>query len=276
MKWTSLIIIVVISVLAAKAKAEAKIEAMPLQAEQNFRLLRKTMEMSNGKRVTADDEVEGSGDLEDDYEDEDYYDDDYYDNYDEELGSGFGKDMEANLVVEKSSPSHAEVVPDEKEDFHFDEDKEDDLLYEYKNDLAYGDDDYLDYLYEVEKDLPDEKTVITVTKVTEVDSEVENLPSWSFFEQPSYIFLMLSSALISFAIFILAFILCRRYSQKRQKKAMPFIVSSQEFTLASTTGKSTPIVKNYQRVPTTTKELISAEMGLTTTSKPKEEKPLLT
>ena len=55
----------------------------------------------------------------------------------------------------------------------------------------YNEDD--DYLYEVEKDLANGEEIVTVTKVwNEVDSDLE---AKSIFH-PSYIFLMLSSALI--------------------------------------------------------------------------------
>ena len=51
----------------------------------------------------------------------------------------------------------------------------------------------MDYLYEVEKDLEGEGEIVTVTKVwNEVDSELD---AKSMFHH-SYIFIMLSSALI--------------------------------------------------------------------------------
>merc|ERR1719400_1485510 len=150
-----------------------------------------------------------------------------------------------------------------------------DLLYEYYNEY-YDEDD--DYLYEVEKDLANGEEIVTVTKVwNEVDSDLE---AKSIFH-PSYIFLMLSSALISFAVFTLAFILCRRSRRSQNKKQMvPFVVTTQDFTLPShTKAGSTPIVKNsyYQRVPTSSnpKELMQIqnsaaplEAVLTETQKP--------
>merc|ERR1712004_62248 len=113
------------------------------------------------------------------------------------------------------------VIPDEKNDLYFEEEKNKakkvkknkkkpvddmDYLYEYYSEQYIGEDDD-DYLYEVEKDLANGEEIVTVTKVwNEVDSDLE---AKSIFH-PSYIFLMLSSALISFAVFTLAFILCRR------------------------------------------------------------------
>merc|ERR1711997_646983 len=112
----------------------------------------------------------------------------------------------------------------------------------------YYEDDYLD---QVEQDLEDlnddhDQEVIVTKEQPDDDGKI--------IFQPSYIFLMLTSALISFAIFILAFILCRRSMQSHQKKShMPYVVSTD---FSSSKHYSSPIVKNYQRVPTTTKELM--------------------
>ena len=134
----------------------------------------------------------------------------------------------------------------------------------------YGDDDEDDlaYLDEVEKDLSDVEVKITKNE----DSE-KSPTNWNL--QPSYIFLMLTSALITFAIVVLAFILCRKSMLSRQKNAkqMPFVISHGSSGVIQN-QKSTPIVKNYQRVPTSTKELMQqqqpqmAEMGLSETQKP--------
>lgn len=222
-------------ILAFEAKGDPEIR--PFQAEQNFRLLKKTMETSEDSKIFLD---EGSGDYEDD---DDYYDEeDYYEDYE---GSGLLKTTE----IEKKP---VKVTPDS--DFHFEEkttEADDDLLYEYYNEIYEGDLDD-DYIKELEQDL-EEKVPI----------ETHSADKKNWILQPSYIFLMLSSALISFAVFILAFILCRRSALEKQKKQnlVPFVVSSRDFSL------STPIVKNYQRVPTSTKELIT---------KNPVEKPLLT
>merc|ERR1740122_427166 len=251
-----------------------------MRLSKTFRISKKTMEISNSdkrklKKVVADDQLElGSGLLDDK---DDYLDDDYEDDYEE--GSGLNLELEddydnSDLFTEQNPEDHANVIPDDKSDLYFEEDKKktkrlkkdkkdkkdkknpdvdyDNLLYEYYNEEIYGnDDDDMDYLYEVEKDLGGEGEIVTVTKVwSEVDSELD---AKSMFHH-SYIFIMLSSALISFAVFTLAFILCRRSKRSQNKKQMvPFVVTTQDFTLPShTKAGSTPIVKNsyYQRVPT--------------------------
>ena len=58
----------------------------------------------------------------------------------------------------------------------------------------------------------------------------------------------------------LLFQVCRRtVAQRRQKKMMPFVVSSSAYgppSLSTAVKSSGPIVKNYQRVPTSTKEFL--------------------
>jgi len=312
MKWNSVFFVVLMLALSVwEVKSEAKISDLkPNEAEQNFQNIKKTMEISNSdkrklKKVVADDQLElGSGLLdEDDYlddnidDDDDYYDDDYEDDYEE--GSGLDLELEddydnSDLFTEQNPEEHANLIPDDKSDLYFEEEKKknknvknkkkpeidyDNLLYEYYNEEIYGnDEDDMDYLYEVEKDLAGEDEIVTVTKVwNEVDSELDadSMP------QHSYIFIMLSSALISFAVFTLAFILCRRSKNAQNKKQMvPFVVTTQDFSLPSNTkSTSTPIVKNsyYQRVPTSSnpKELMqiqnnagTLEAVLTETQKP--------
>lgn len=254
-------------------KAEAKIEAKPFEAEQNFRLLQKTMETAK-----LDPDFEGSGDdLEDYYDD----DDDYYDpeDYEDDYGSGEDQDWLPHEVSEEK----AKLVPDnneEESDFHFSDNDHkvkayDNLLYEYYTDSYYpGEDDYLD---QIEQDLEenvqdlDHDVHVIVTKPEGDDKYVF---------QPSYIFLMLTSALISFAIFILAFILCRRSASRHHKKAnmVPFIVSSTDhFSSKQMMGSSSPIVKNYQRVPTSTKELMMQQHSVAVEMQQNQsERPLLT
>jgi len=257
--------------LSSAVKAEAKIaKAKPYQAEQNLKLYQKSMETTE-----LDIDNEGSG--EDDY---DEYDDDYY--YDDDDDDEYSSGDSQWLPHEDSAEIQAELIPDKESDFHFKEDIEtdknviDDLLYEYNNEYYYEDDD--DYLDQVEQDLEgSENQEVIVTKQAEQD-----LTGKVIF-QPSYIFLMLTSALISFAIFILAFILCRRSAQRHHKKTnmVPFIVSSTANFSSSSSSKqhyhSSPIVKNYQRVPTSTKELMQPHSSVVDMmNQNQSERPLLT
>ena len=266
-------------VLFMAALALAKIEPKPLEAEQNFQLLKKTSE--DDKDLILDDNLEdGSGD------DEEYYDEDYYDedeDYDDDFGEGSGLgDLENNL--DQRPEDTANVRPDVgnnvNDDFHFEaeDDKTDDLLGEYYDDLLYGDEDEDDYVYTTD-DLDNDLVEVKETVITVHQTPAEKDPPAEVLFQPSYIFLMLASSLISFAFFTLMFILCRRSIQERRKKSqmVPFVVSSATMTSGSRTV-STPIVKNYQRVPTSTKELLAQQhtsLDLSTGSSD-TQKPLLT
>jgi CHASE3 domain sensor protein len=280
-------------------QAEAKIEASaaatkPFAAEQNFNLL-KQFGHEDESKLDQDYLGEGSGwgdnEDDDDYDDEEYYDeddDDYYDDDDDDLDFGSGDDQLLHELPKATE--EAKLIPDHQEDLHFaaedqkkknsDQVQDSDLLYEYYNELLFGEDeqDDLDYLDEVEQDLgtssDDDQVKITSQTHPKENSEVK---SWNL--QPSYIFLMLTSALITFAIVVLAFILCRKsmISRQHKTKSMPFVISSVN-SHNHHHQKSSPIVKNYQRVPTSTKELmqqqnqhqsqLAAEMGLSETQKP--------
>lgn len=279
-----LVIVTVLCWMANLVSCEAKIDAKPGEAERNFQLLKRKMktDQDNHANIIADNnDLEGSGDDyddDDDYDEDeyDYDDDDYYDD-DNEEGSGdllFGTEQDTNVILN----------PDSQDDFHFVDDmaskkpseaSDDDLLYEYYNDLLYGekDDDYYEELKEdlgKDFDRQDQETFI-VDDVIEIP--VEN-PSSGYVFRPAYIFLMLASALVSFAFFTLIFILCRKSMLERhnKQKLVPFVVS----TSGSGFTKSSPIVKNYQRVPTSTKEMMkqqsTVEMGLNSDT----QKPLLT
>ena len=136
--------------------------------------------------------------------------------------------------------------------------KKDELLYEYYSE--YLDEDYDDLN---DNGISDKKKPAVVAITTSRNDDVvvvENVDDNSETEKsaifpPSYIFLIIASALVSFTVFMLAFLVCRRtVAQRRQKKLMPFIVSST--SMPTNVKSSGPIVKNYQRVPTSTKEFL--------------------
>ncbi len=290
--------LVLLAVFLTAALAEAKIEPKPMEAEQNFNLLKQTSE--DDKDLLLDDyveEEEGSGDDDYDYDEELYDEDEDY--YEDELEEGSG---DHDLAA--TDEDHGNLIPDaantedntisRNSDFSFDDDhnnkdKEmtvDDLLGEYYDDQLYGDEDEdEEYLYtddDLILDGNDGNVRVSETVITVHQAPTD--PNGSTPEvllQPSYIFLMLASALISFAFFTLMFILCRRSIAERRKKAamVPFSVSS----VVSSRPISTPIVKNYQRVPTSTKEMLAQQQqqqqqhtSLEITGKSETQKPLLT
>lgn len=311
-KFLSVIgIFLCVSVGSGASLANAKI-GNPHEPEQNFNKIKrkfsnqilqdetKTLIPDN---VDEEDLEEGSGDdldLDDedyddldeyDYDDDDYYDDDDDDDLDEE-GSG---DDDLILPVEKDENS-VKLMPDDKDnnDFVFAEDNNNnggnkngnkiddkDLLYEYYNDLIYDDDDDDDDYYPneddlkaIEKDLDNE---IILDRDVKVDSMIptDQTGAAGYAFRPAYVFLMLASALVSFAFFTLIFILCRRSMFQPQQKV---------FTMSGGYGlvptKSSPIVKNPNKTPKPTKDMLNlnyvpppmststVEMGHTDTQKP--------
>jgi len=71
--------------------------------------------------------------------------------------------------------------------------------------------------------------------------------------ETSQIFIMVGSACVSFAIFMLTFFLCRRMVAKKEekKKKIPFTITPDRRSL-----KESSIVKDYHKVPTTTKQFL--------------------
>lgn len=300
-KFLSVIGILCISVGSAASLANAKI-GNPHEPEQNFNKIKRKFSdqklQDETKTLIPDDFdedlMEGSGDdldLDDDDDDYDldeydYDDDDYYDDDDlDEEGSG---DDDLILPVEKDENS-VKLMPDDKDnnDFHFDDDNhggkngnkidDKDLLYEYYNDLIYDDDDDDDYSWDdedlkvIDQDLGNE--ILEEVKVDSIPTDQTGAAGYAF--RPAYVFLMLASALVSFAFFTLIFILCRRSMFQPQQKV---------FTMSGGYGlvptKSSPIVKNPNKTPKPTKDMLNlnyvpppmststVEMGHTDTQKP--------
>lgn len=70
----------------------------------------------------------------------------------------------------------------------------------------------------------------------------------------SQILIMVGSSFISFAIFMLTFFLCRRMITNKARKNMPYPSSPEK--VAPT--REPPIVKDYQKVPSSTQEMMKA------------------
>jgi len=104
---------------------------------------------------------------------------------------------------------------------------------------------------------PGEESVLRIEEETVNDIEIGPKPGSDAGErailQTSQIFIMVGSAFISFTIFILTFFfVCRRMVMKKQEKKMiPFTVVTDRKNL-----KESSIVKDYQKVPTTTQQLL--------------------
>jgi len=239
-----------------------------------------------------EDEEEGSG-LDDLYEDDEYdedYDDEYDDedeDYDEEYyedddddddpdwdplteSSGDGLIYDDDIIDDKNDKK--KKVDNSNNDLHFDDNvaekakkglfDDSDLLYEY-----YAE----DYEEEYEDKLLQE--VIAESEKPEVEEDVVIMvPSddrstlFNGHNKRLLVSLFVVSGLASFALFTLAFVLCywqRRSRRLNGKANLPFVIDASAFT----TGRSgkpmaapmaSSIVKNYQRVPTSTKEFLSS------------------
>lgn len=170
---------------------------------------------------------------------------------DEEEGSG-----DLKTTPDKTTLSHKDY------DVHFSKttDYDDDLEY-------YGDvypEDYQDFLENYDEDDQvleselEDSVLKIVEEVEETVSDVEVKPkpdqeqSEQIIIETSQIFIMVGSAFVSFAIFMLSFFMCKRMiARKQEKKRIPFTVAPEKKVV-----KESSIVKDYQKVPTTTKEFL--------------------
>merc|ERR1711892_1632913 len=75
--------------------------------------------------------------------------------------------------------------------------------------------------------------------------------------ETSQILIMVGSAFVSFGVVMLAFFMCRQTLENRKQKSIPFILPDPRVG-----REPTPIVKDYQRVPTDTHiEMYRGEAG---------------
>lgn len=131
---------------------------------------------------------------------------------------------------------------------------------DYDKFLENYDEDTDDYDYDkVESNKTDKDSVLKIEdKGEERDIEIRPKPGAEEGEdivlETSQIFIMVGSAFVSFAIVMLSFFLCRRMMAKKQeKKRIPFSMSPDRKSV-----KESSIVKDYQKVPTSTKEFLQS------------------
>lgn len=127
----------------------------------------------------------------------------------------------------------------------------------------------LDKMKDVEKEEEEIEEIIVKT-----DKESDN--SSSMFKL-SYLYIMLASAFLSFCFAIVAFMVCKKSmldkKDKKQQKLVPFIVSTDPRVI----NKKSPIVKSYQRVPTSTQEFLHSDFHASSSVKESPSQvPLLT
>lgn len=102
-----------------------------------------------------------------------------------------------------------------------------------------------------------EDSVLKIDEKPENDIEIRPKPGTEEGEEivieTSQIFIMVGSAFVSFAVVMLTFFLCKRMiAKKQEKKRIPFTISSPEKSII----KESSIVKDYQKVPTSTQEYL--------------------
>jgi len=130
----------------------------------------------------------------------------------------------------------------------------DDVYPDYDVFLEYYDDD--NYEYTADKSAsPGDESVLRINEEEENDIEIrprhEVDDQQNIVLETSQIFIMAGSAFVSFAIVMLTFFLCKKTMARQEaKKTMPFQVSPEKIV------KEASIVKDYQKVPTTTKEFL--------------------
>ncbi len=158
-----------------------------------------------------DDDEEGSGDDDYYYDDDDVDDDDddWYDDVDDKATSD-KKDKSAAVppfnVHASGSSSSSRSGGGSSDDIHFDDKKkkDDDDLYEYDNEQYYEED------YNFEEDESDDIVVddgVAGVPVAPTSDQDQAEGSTGF--RLSYIYVMLASAVVSFALVLLFFLLCR-------------------------------------------------------------------
>jgi len=180
---------------------------------------------------------EGSGDLA------------AYDDVDDVEVEGSGEDFEELKLVPDKTKSEKESVYD----IHFDnfnsyyEDEDSDYADLMKNYNA--DYEYTEVNGDIERD-----SVLKIAKDSFADIEIKPKPPSmedDIVLETSQILIMVGSAFVSFGVVMLAFFMCRQTLENKKQKSIPFILPDPRVG-----REPTPIVKDYQRVPTDTKEYL--------------------
>ena len=136
-------------------------------------------------------------------------------------------------------------------DIHYDQTRDqdyDDDLNEYIYSDSYDDYDDMDLTLKVD----DEDSVLRLETV-EIKSK-PTPPESEFKLETSQILIMVGSAFVSFGVAMISFFLCKRSMEKRRQKLLTVMKTS--VSKPSVPVVSSPIVKNYQRVPTSTQEYL--------------------
>jgi len=165
---------------------------------------------------------------------------------------GSGDDFEELKLVPDKSKSDKEQDPvydihfGKFPDYYEDEESDyEDLIKNYNTEDGY---EYSEINADIERD-----SVLKIAKDSFADIEIKPKPPSAeeeFILETSQILIMVGSAFVSFGVVMLAFFMCRKTMENKKQKSMPFLPDPR-------VGREpTPIVKDYQRVPTDTKEYL--------------------
>jgi len=177
---------------------------------------------------------EGSGDFFSDDSDEDYS----YEGSADELNLRSDEDLILTPDNELDQEEAAFGIHFSKE--MYEEDEDDDVDY------------YLDDYEEENLILNPDPARDSVLKIV---PQIEIKPKPSLIEnelselKTSHILIMIGSACVSFGVIMLTFFFCKRSMEQKQEKIQSVVVKKEKF-------EPSPIVKDYQRVPTDTKEYL--------------------
>ena len=166
---------------------------------------------------------------------------------------GSGDDFEELKLVPDKSKSDKEQDPvydihfGKLPDYYEDEESDyEDLIKNYNTEDGY---EYSEINADIERD-----SVLKIAKDSFADIEIKPKPPSAeeeFILETSQILIMVGSAFVSFGVVMLAFFMCRKTMENKKQKSMPFILPDPRVG-----REPTPIVKDYQRVPTDTKEYL--------------------
>lgn len=275
------------------------------EEESMLEEMRQEMEDGSGDDDNDDEDDDENYDDDDEYDyDEDDYDEDDYESSgamgqwdeddDEEKEDGelekITEDKDESIDLDDEELDSPSKKSDPESDIHFEEDladtkeSDDDLLSEYYDEEYepdyYENEDYKKDWVIKEEIRPEIHATGIPTRPLGGDSSDTSLDSLfaKFFHQfkLSYVYIMLASAFVSFALCLAMFFLCRRSALERERmnaKLVPFVVSDPR------NHRPSPIVKNYQRVPTSTKEFMVRGEETRVVEMPSQHgpnKPLLT
>ena len=158
----------------------------------------------------------------------------------------------ASATEKTTAPKKTDDLYEYYDDLYPEEYK--DLIKNYDNNNNGEKDE--DYNYTDSSDF-DRDSVLKIDEQKEANNDIEIKPrptsdTEEAILETSQIFIMVGSAFVSFAIVMLAFFLCRRaMAQKVKKSNLAFA-----YIPDTRTVKESSIVKDYQKVPTSTKELL--------------------